>query len=278
MRVTPSVALHEAYHGQESKAINEKAQALINSADSKGHTKATREVLQEARKKMEDAGEAGNERESAAYIIESAVQRGREVGFSAVDGKFMDWVDANIGKRIGNLIRDFVSMVRAHALRLGVPLKLSIDDLVAYAKLGIEQASQGTTVDGDGVMRSDSKHESAESISPGQEFWRKIKVDEPFTKQELANAYLRGRRGTGRAITRLDAPENPTSEEAAKATVEWAEQIAGFDGYSTFGVAPSQGNFVMEVVPTKLQKEAGAVRSNANAILSFMFRRMEAGK
>lgn len=166
-----AVALHEAYHGQESKAINAKAQALIDSADSKGHTKATREVLQEARQKMEDAGEAGNDREAAAYIIESAAQRGREAGFSAVDGKFMGWVDSNIGKRIGGLVRDFVAMVRAHALRMGVPLELSVDDLVAYAKLGIETASRGTTVGGDGVLQSEKMDRSQQTESPAFRKW-----------------------------------------------------------------------------------------------------------
>lgn len=150
-----AVALHEAYHGQQRDAIDTKAQALLDSADDKLHTKATREVLLEARQKITDASETGNKKEAAAYIIEAAAQRGREAGFSAVDGKFMDWVDKHIGVRVGGIIRDFVSMVRAHSLRIGLPINLHVDDLVAYAKLGLERAAEGKTVAGDEVMRSE---------------------------------------------------------------------------------------------------------------------------
>ena len=120
-RTAAAVALHEAYHGQQRDAIDTKAQALLDSADDKLHTKGTREVLAEARQKIADAGETENKKEAAAYIIEAAAQRGREAGFSAVDGKFMDWVDKHIGVRVGGIIRDFVSMVRAHSLRIGLP-------------------------------------------------------------------------------------------------------------------------------------------------------------
>lgn len=148
------VALHEAYHGQQRDAIDTKAQALLDSADDKLHTKATREVLLEARQKITDASETENKKEAAAYIIEAAAQRGREAGFSAVDGKFMDWVDKNIGQRVGGIIRDFVSMVRAHSLRIGLPINLHVDDLVAYAKIGLERAADGKTVAGDDVQSS----------------------------------------------------------------------------------------------------------------------------
>ena len=154
-RTAAAVALHEAYHGQQREAIDTKAQALLDSAGDKLHTKGTREVLAEARQKIADAGETENKGEAAAYIIEAAAQRGREAGFSAVDGKFMDWVDKNIGQRVGGIIRDFVSMVRAHSLRIGLPINLHVDDLVSYAKIGLERAADGKTVDGDGVMRSE---------------------------------------------------------------------------------------------------------------------------
>ena len=153
-RTAAAVALHEAYHGQQRDAIDTKAQALLDSADDKLHTKGTREVLAEARQKIADAGETGNKGEAAAYIIEAAAQRGREAGFSAVDGKFMDWVDKHIGQRVGGIIRDFVSMVRAHSLRIGLPINLHVDDLVAYAKIGLERAAEGKTGQGYGITRS----------------------------------------------------------------------------------------------------------------------------
>lgn len=156
-RTAAAVTLHEAYHGQQREAIDTKAQALLDSADDKLHTKGTREVLAEARQKIADAGETENKGEAAAYIIEAAAQRGREAGFSAVDGKFMDWVDKNIGARVGGIIRDFVSMVRAHSLRIGLPINLHVDDLVAYAKIGLERAAEGKTVAGDGEMHSKKK-------------------------------------------------------------------------------------------------------------------------
>jgi len=153
-RTAAAVALHEAYHGQQREAIDTKAQALLDSADDKLHTAATRSVLAEARQKITDAGETENRGEAAAYIIEAAAQRGREAGFSAVDGKFMDWVDKHIGVRVGGIIRDFVSMVRAHSLRIGLPINLHVDDLVAYAKIGLERAADGKTVAGDDVRSS----------------------------------------------------------------------------------------------------------------------------
>lgn len=165
-RTAAAVALHEAYHGQQRDAIDTKAQALLDSADDKLHTKATREVLLEARQKIADAKETGNKKEAAAYIIEAAAQRGREAGFSAVDGKFMDWVDKHIGVRVGGIIRDFVSMVRAHSLRIGLPINLHVDDLVAYAKIGLERAADGKTVAGDEVMQSQARQTPPPANTP----------------------------------------------------------------------------------------------------------------
>ena len=88
-------------------------------------------MLDRVAQRMEAAGETGNPAEATAYIVEESVIAGRQAGFSAVDGKFMTWVDNRFGKRIGELVRDFVAMVRAWAMRRSVPLYPTLDDLVA---------------------------------------------------------------------------------------------------------------------------------------------------
>ncbi|MCK2097472.1 LPD38 domain-containing protein [Thauera aromatica] len=142
----PAVLLHEATHGKQRGAIDARALALID-ARAKA-VKPVRDFLNTVAQRMEGAGEAGNASEASAYIVEEAVLQGRQAGFSAVDGKLMHWIERKFGKRVGDLVRDFVAMVRAWGLRAGVPLNPSIDDLVALAKMNVRAMARDETAGG----------------------------------------------------------------------------------------------------------------------------------
>ncbi|AVR89000.1 Phage protein [Thauera aromatica K172] len=136
-----AVLLHEATHGKQRAEIDARALALIEVRDNA--VKPVREFLTRVAQRMDDAGETGNAAEAAAYIVEQAVTEGRQAGFSTVDGALMNWIDRKLGKRVGDLVRDFVAMVRAWGLRRGVALNPSIDDLVALAKLNVRDMARG---------------------------------------------------------------------------------------------------------------------------------------
>lgn len=140
-RTAAAVLLHEAIHGKQRAQIDARALALIEVRDKA--VKPVREFLTRVAQRMDDAGETGNAAEAAAYIVEQAVTEGRQAGFSAVDGALMNWIDRKLGKRVGDLVRDFVAMVRAWGLRRGVVLNPSIDDLVALAKLNVRDMGRG---------------------------------------------------------------------------------------------------------------------------------------
>lgn len=142
-----AVLLHEATHGQQRAQIDGKAARML---ESRGYYPTpVRAVLDRVAQRMEAAGETGNPAEATAYIVEESVIAGRQAGFSAVDGKFMTWVDNRFGKRIGELVRDFVAMVRAWAMRRNVPLYPTLDDLVALAQYGLKRAEKGDVTFGE---------------------------------------------------------------------------------------------------------------------------------
>ncbi|ENO89931.1 LPD38 domain-containing protein [Thauera linaloolentis] len=139
----PAVLLHEAVHGKQRAGIDARALSMIERRTTLAQPLRT--FLDGVAARMENAGETGNAAEAASYIVEQAVIAGRRAGFSAVDGPLMNWIDAHIGVPVGKLVRDFVAMVRAWALRAGVGvIDPSIDDLVALAKMNVgDLASQG---------------------------------------------------------------------------------------------------------------------------------------
>ena len=140
-----AVVMHEMVHGQQRRSLDEKSLALIQ-----GRAKLPLPLgkfLTRVAQRMEDVGESSNATEAAAYIVEMAVQEGRQAGFSAADGPILAWIEKNIGKPVADLVREFVAMARAWALAHGVELKrIAVDDLVAYAKLGLKRAADGRVV------------------------------------------------------------------------------------------------------------------------------------
>ena len=153
----PGVVLHEALHGQQRKDIEAKALALLEGRAKEAP--ALRAFLDRVATRMEEVGEAGNENEAASYIVELAVTEGRKVGFSAADGPILAWIEKNIGRKVADLVRDFVATLRAWALAYGVPLKsVAVDDLIAYAMAGVSKAARGKvlTLDEAGTWASKS--------------------------------------------------------------------------------------------------------------------------
>lgn len=140
-----SVVLHEMVHGQQRQALDQKALALIEGRAKQAP--ALRAFLDRVAERMEAVGETGNPFEATSYIVEMAVQEGRQSGFSRADGPILAWIERNIGKPVADLVRGFAAMVRAWALSHGVTLKsIAVDDLVAYAKAGVHEAARGNVV------------------------------------------------------------------------------------------------------------------------------------
>lgn len=143
-QTAPAVLLHEITHSQQRKDIDAKALNMIERRARMPMTKDARAFLGRVEQRMRDAGVEGDAAEASAYVVEQAVLEGRQAGFSAADGKFLSWIDETFSKRVGNLVRDFVSMVRAWGMRHGAPIRnLAIDDLVAFAKAGAKAAARG---------------------------------------------------------------------------------------------------------------------------------------
>lgn len=137
----PAVLLHEALHAKQRPEIDRKALSLIENRSTRA--KPLRDFLGRVTQRMEDAGESGNSAEAASYIVEQAVTEGRQAGFSAVDGKLLNWIDARLGKPVGDIVRGFVAMIRAWALRNGVSFTPTVDDLVAIAQANVRAMARG---------------------------------------------------------------------------------------------------------------------------------------
>ena len=138
-----AVMLHEMVHGQQNKAIDAKALALLDGRAKQANAD-TRAFLDRVAAQIEASGESGNAKESASYIVEQAVKEGRSAGFAVANSKFLAWVDKALGKGVGDLLRSVLVNVRAWQLRHGLTIgEITVDDLVGYALVGTERASRG---------------------------------------------------------------------------------------------------------------------------------------
>jgi hypothetical protein len=179
-----NVLLHEATHGNQNHAVDKAGTRLLITVSNMSGGKL-RTYLDEAANRMVAAGAAewdGNtlvitdEQEAAPYIVEVIADKAREAGFSAIDGKFMDWVDG-ISPTLGKFMRDFVAMVRGALLRHGVILKNpTVDDLFAFAQASMNRASNG------GVQTGNRDVVSRSAINALTKFWRNLAgSDSAFT-------------------------------------------------------------------------------------------------
>lgn len=140
----PAVVLHEMIHSKQRADLDTKANALLNGRDRK--LPALRAFLDRVAQRMADAGEAGSASEASAYIVEQAVLEGRQAGFSAADGRLLNWIEHNISNTVSRLVRDFMGMIRAWGIQHGrYPRDLAVDDLVAVARANMRDAARGRT-------------------------------------------------------------------------------------------------------------------------------------
>ncbi len=161
----PAVVLHEMVHGQQRQALDARSMAMIEGRD-KALPKL-RAFLDRVAERMDSVGEAGNQSEATSYIVEMAVSEGRQAGFSAVDGPALAWIERNIGRRVADLVRDFVASVRGWALAHSMGLKrITVDDLVAYAQVGARRAAKGKVVTLGESTKADGEARASKGAEP----------------------------------------------------------------------------------------------------------------
>lgn len=167
-QTAPAVLLHEMIHSQQRANLDARAIAMLNGRASASPKE--RAFLDRVARRMADAGETGNPREATAYIVEQAVLEGRDAGYTAADGKLADWIEANIGKPVANLVRGFMMMVRGWIVRSGLPANtpVTVDDLVSYAMAGMERAARGDVRTSRGGQEQSPATMNGESASSAQ--------------------------------------------------------------------------------------------------------------
>lgn len=153
----PAVLLHEMTHGQQKQKIDQRAADMLMN---RGKVKSAdlRTFLDRVANRMIDAGETANAQEAAAYIVEQAVIEGRSQGYALADSRFLGWVDSALGKQVGDFLRSVLANIRQFMLRNGMPIgEVTVDDLVQYAMVGVEQAANGNVNGGELAFSRDSQ-------------------------------------------------------------------------------------------------------------------------
>ena len=179
----PAVLLHETAHSQQRADINQRGFDLVSNRERV--TGPLRAFLDRVYGRLEKAGAVDDHNEYPNYIIEQAVLEGRQNGFNYADGKFLDWVDSKIGKGIGDFIRKVVNFIRATMLKRGFPIninKLTVDDLVSFAQIGVERAAEGQ------VRRA----ANASAITMSQAEWNALTEDQKWQRTVAALQDLSG--------------------------------------------------------------------------------------
>jgi hypothetical protein len=222
----PAVLLHEATHGKQRAEIDRKAMKLIENRQTRA--KPLRDFLFRVEQRMEDAGESGNATEAASYIVEMAVSEGRQAGFSAVDGKLMNWIDLKFGRRVSDIVRDFIAMIRAWALRKGISFTPTVDDLVAIAKANVRDMARGDVTGGETAQESRAS-QTASKANPDIRFSRAATLNARATAAQPAQAAPRAQQAQATAPeeTRFQAFQRKAQDKLNRFTVikEWlAEQ------------------------------------------------------
>lgn len=138
----PAVLLHEVTHSQQRSEIDARSMKLINGRANEKNADL-KAFLETVSQRMIDAGEYGNPLESTTYIVEQAIIEGRSQGYTLADSKFFNAIEKTLGATVASIVRDFTKMVRQFALRRGLPINITLDDLVQYAMASVEQAAKG---------------------------------------------------------------------------------------------------------------------------------------
>jgi hypothetical protein len=203
-----AVMLHEMLHGQQRQMIDARALEMVRTRHGL-KDEGLRSFLDRVMLRMIVAGEAGNAAEAAAYIVEQAVIEGRSAGYAFADNAFMQWVDAKIGKRVGDFLRSFAGMIRTWMLRNGLGAKtMTVDDFVGYAMAGLDRAAAGE-------VRAGAVKASASigARAPQTEAFHRSVGDAPAQEAQRVQSAIEGK-------TLIEAAQFMTrSKDGAKAAV-----------------------------------------------------------
>lgn len=211
------------------------------------------DFMRDVANRMDAAGETSAE-EAAAYIAE-AYENNR----------------LTAPKSVRQWIADYIAAIRGWLYKKGILIAssdLTPADIAAIARANARAVAEGGAQAGEGGL---SLSESGEALSPGADFWRKIKAGEAFTDKELEDAYSKGRRGSERAVSRMDRTTPEGARNPGEEVATWSGTIAGFDGYKTVGVTTEDGTFIVGVIPEEIFRgsDSGSVRETAIVTYEF---------
>lgn len=97
--------------------------------------------------------------------LEWMIQEAKRLGYVYADNRFLSWVDARIGKPVGDLCRSCIVHTRQWMIRNGLPVgKIRLDDMISYVFMGIKRSASGMSAD-DGFAKSISLFKKSVSFS-----------------------------------------------------------------------------------------------------------------
>jgi N12 class adenine-specific DNA methylase len=195
-----AVMLHEMMHGQQRQKIDARALEMVRNRHGL-KDEGLRAFLDRVMLRMIAAGEVGNAAEASAYIVEQAVIEGRSAGYTFADNAFMQWVDAKIGKRVGDFLRSFAGMIRTWMLRNGLGAKaMTVDDFVGYAMAGLDRAAGGEVRGRSATVSASQSQARSVGDAPAQEAQRVQSAVEGKTLIEAAQFMTRSKDGAKAAV------------------------------------------------------------------------------
>ncbi len=187
----PAVAAHEILHATQTDEVRTQAADLINNR-SEIESASLKKFFSSVNDRMAKAGVEGNAEEAAPYIVEQALIMGRKDGFSAIDNTLFGHLTNKLGKRVGDFVRDFIAKVRVSLLKRGMGLKLTVDDMIAYAQAGMKQAAKGEV------------NREGETMSPMQRvsaFWNNVAANPGAFKYGQVEQHLTSAEDIARQIS-----------------------------------------------------------------------------
>lgn len=199
----PAVLLHEVTHSQQRSEIDARSMKLINGR-AKEKNADLKAFLETVSQRMIDAGEYGNPLESTTYIVEQAIIEGRSQGYTLADSKFLNAIEKTLGSTVASIVRDFIKMVRQFALRRGLPINITLDDLVQYAMASVEQASRGN-VDGSAGFSRDATASLEDALA---------KLDALGLKHQISE------RNDVITVSKIEVPEGARGQGAGSAAMQ----------------------------------------------------------
>jgi GNAT superfamily N-acetyltransferase len=171
----------------------------------------------------------------------------------------------------------------AQAVSAALGENLSNYDASPELVQAVADAQSGATfnyvVFDDSAVKIEAAFSRADEISPGDEFWAKIKAGDSFSPEELQDAYSIGRRGTRRAGRSLGESGARSPKALSTDAFSWEGKIAGFDGYRTLGAARGDGaQFMVSAIPERLWTGSDDASVDDTSIVGYLFEKLGEGK